>query len=114
VPKQTTVVPRQVSQPVSGDNGFAESMMLGYATNNGLIGGLVGGNLAGGIVGDALNASEPETVKHDPAPEVSSPSSYDSHSSSSHDSGYDSHSSSSYDSGYDNSYDSSGFDSSSW
>jgi hypothetical protein len=40
------------------DDGFATSMALGYATNDGLLGGVMGGNLMGGMVGDALNTTE--------------------------------------------------------
>jgi hypothetical protein len=81
------------SQATSTDDGFATSMALGYMLNDGIVGGLLGGNIAGGIVGDAMNTSDETPVRHDPAPEVSSPTDYSSYSSSDHSS------SSSYDRG---------------
>jgi hypothetical protein len=38
----------------SVDDGFATSMMLGYALDNGVLGGALGGNMMGGIVGDLI------------------------------------------------------------
>ena len=37
------------------DDGLANSMLLGYAFNDGTVGGLLGGNMLGGMIGDALN-----------------------------------------------------------
>ena len=42
----------------NSDDGLAKSVLLGYATNDGVTGGLLGGNLLGGMVGDALNTSD--------------------------------------------------------
>jgi hypothetical protein len=40
------------------DDGFLESMALGYMFNSGLMGGALGGNYMGGMIGDMLNDSE--------------------------------------------------------
>ena len=50
--------PNAVANPQAGDDGFAQSMALGYATNDGILGGIIGGNTAGGLIGDAMNTSE--------------------------------------------------------
>jgi len=47
--------------PHENDN-FIESMLLGYLSNDGFIGGVVGGNILGGMLGDALNNSEDITT----------------------------------------------------
>jgi hypothetical protein len=81
--------------PASSDDGFVQSVALGYATNDGLVGGLLGGNLAGGMLGDMMNTSEDHHCHQ--TPEVDSGAgSYDS---SSYDSGGSSYDSGSYDSG---------------
>jgi len=46
---------------VSEDNSFLNSVVLGYMTDNGALGGLLGGNLAGGMIGDMLNDSDNKT-----------------------------------------------------
>jgi len=46
------------NREVSGDDGFLQSMALGYMFNSGLFGGAVGGNFAGAMLGDMLNDSE--------------------------------------------------------
>jgi hypothetical protein len=46
------------NREVSGDDGFLESMALGYMFNSGLMGGALGGNYMGGMIGDMLNDSE--------------------------------------------------------
>ncbi len=43
---------------VSQDDGFLNSMAIGYMTNNAVLGTVLGGNPAGAIVGDMLNTSE--------------------------------------------------------
>jgi hypothetical protein len=43
---------------VSGDDGFFESMAMGYLFNSGLMGGALGGNYVGGMLGDMMNNSE--------------------------------------------------------
>lgn len=42
----------------NSDDGFVDSAIIGYATDNAIVGGLLGGNLAGGIIGDMLNSSD--------------------------------------------------------
>lgn len=59
------------------DDGFAASVALGYALNDGLAGGLLGGNLMGGVLGDSLNTSEVVSPSYDSSTYDSSPS-YDS------------------------------------
>ncbi len=72
-------------QPPSYDNGFAQSMALGYALDNGLVGGLIGGNIAGGMIGDVMNT--PDTHQSQDSNCHDSGSSWSSDSSSSFDSG---------------------------
>lgn len=43
------------SQYSQQNDGFAQSMAIGFATNNGLLGGLISGSIAGGIMGDLMN-----------------------------------------------------------
>jgi hypothetical protein len=43
--------------PVYDDN-FVESLVIGYATDNAVMGGIMGGNMLGGIIGDALNTND--------------------------------------------------------
>ena len=47
------------------DAGFIDSMVLGYALNDGITGGILGGNISGGIIGDALNTSENDADSFD-------------------------------------------------
>lgn len=54
---------QSVKQPAtSTDDGFATSVALGYAMNDGIAGGLLGGNIVGGMVGDAMNTSSSDDV----------------------------------------------------
>ena len=46
------------NREVNGDDGFFESMALGYMFNSGLMGGALGGNYMGAMLGDMLNDSE--------------------------------------------------------
>lgn len=122
--------PRKRSEPSSvagqssssscGDDGFAQSVALGCAFDNGVLGGVIGGNMIGGMIGgmigDAMRSSDPETQSATSATSATSvPSveatSYEPPSASSYESpisSANSGSSSSYDSGssYDSSYDS--------
>ena len=54
---------------VPKDDGFLTSMALGYATDDGLLGGALGGNMLGGIVGDMLNDNDSNNHTHTPTPE---------------------------------------------
>lgn len=46
------------NREVKGDDGFWESMAMGYMFNSGIMGGALGGNYMGGMIGDMLNDSE--------------------------------------------------------
>jgi hypothetical protein len=89
------------------DDGFAASIGLGYALNDGVVGGLIGGNLVGGIIGDALNTSEEKEKSQESPSAVDPPADsgngssidHDSTSHSSYDGGGSFDSGSSYDSG---------------
>lgn len=78
---------QQEQQSPPRDDGFAQSMMLGYAMNDGLVGGLIGGNFAGGVLGDAMNTSEPSHTSDSHCHDSGASSSYSSDSGSSFDSG---------------------------
>lgn len=43
---------------VSQDDGFINSMVMGYVTDNALLGGVLGGNMMGAMIGDMLNNSD--------------------------------------------------------
>ncbi len=66
----------KVERSAATDDGFGQSVAMGYLFNDGIIGGVMGGNMAGGMIGDAMNSA----TSHDPSPSTndSSPSSYDS------------------------------------
>ncbi len=49
---------------VPQDDGFLESMVLGYMTNSTLMGAAFGGNLAGAMVGDMLNDNDEPRHEH--------------------------------------------------
>ena len=51
---------REVTPTINNnyDDGFMQSMMLGYSTNSTIIGATLGGNLTGAIIGDMLNDNE--------------------------------------------------------
>lgn len=51
----TSVTSTNSSNSSNPNDGFAQSMVLGFAMNNGMLGGLIGGSIAGGMVGDAMN-----------------------------------------------------------
>jgi hypothetical protein len=87
--------------PPDNNGDFTTAMMVGMATDNGLLGGLVGGDLLGGIVGEMLHDSI-ESEQDDPTQSYEEPTqdtqSYESDSTSSNDdygsSSYDDYSSS--------------------
>ena len=56
----------------SADDDFGTSMMIGYATDNALLGGAIGGNFVGGMIGQALADSTHST----PSPSCDTSSSY--------------------------------------
>jgi hypothetical protein len=47
-----------VQKPPVYDDNFIESLVIGYATDNAVVGGMMGGNMLGGIIGDALNTND--------------------------------------------------------
>lgn len=59
--------------PYNHDDGFIQSMMLGYMTDSGLIGGMAGGNFSGALLGsmmrDTSESHHDSPVHHEPAPE---------------------------------------------
>lgn len=61
----------------SADDGFAASIGLGYALNDGVAGGLIGGNLVGGIIGDALNTSDEKAKQQESLSAVDPPADLD-------------------------------------
>lgn len=46
------------------DDGFMDSIMMGYMTNDPLMGGIIGGNMMGGIIGAEMNDSEHHNHDH--------------------------------------------------
>lgn len=40
------------------DDNLIESLVIGYATDNAILGGMMGGSMLGGIIGDALNTND--------------------------------------------------------
>lgn len=46
------------------DDGFLDSMMLGYMTNDPIMSGIIGGNMIGGIIGAEMNDSEYHNSDH--------------------------------------------------
>jgi hypothetical protein len=67
-PMQLPANRNSIIQPTvqrSQDDGFTDSMVLGYALNDGITGGILGGNISGGIIGDALNTSENDSCDYD-------------------------------------------------
>lgn len=46
------------NREVRGDDGFLDSMAMGYLTNSAMMGTILGGNPAGAMIGDMLNDSE--------------------------------------------------------
>ncbi len=63
-------------QSTPSNDGFVNSMALGYMLNDGLTGCLLGGNLAGGLVGDAMNNTS--ALEYEASPIYDSSPSYDS------------------------------------
>lgn len=47
--------PTTPAKPAEEGGSFLASAAIGYATDNGLLGGIAGGDLIGGIVGEMLN-----------------------------------------------------------
>lgn len=56
--KKTPAYMVGVDPAYTSDNTFIESVAIGYALDDGLVGGLLGGDIAGGIVGDMLNTDD--------------------------------------------------------
>jgi len=46
------------------DDGFMDSVMMGYMTNDPLMGGVIGGNMIGGMIGAEMNDSENHDHSH--------------------------------------------------
>lgn len=56
--KKTSKYTIGVDSASTPDNTFIESVAIGYALDDGLVGGLLGGDICGGIVGDMLNTDD--------------------------------------------------------
>ena len=48
-------------RPTNVDDGFVESMLIGYATDSAAMGTVLGGNPVGAIIGDMLNDNDNHT-----------------------------------------------------
>ena len=46
------------------DDGFIDSIMMGYVTNDPIMGGVIGGDMIGGIIGAEMNDSEHHNHDH--------------------------------------------------
>ncbi len=59
------------------DDGFLNSMLLGYMTNSTVMGTALGGNISGAIIGDMLNDSENKSQDNVPSEQVTNNDSTD-------------------------------------
>jgi hypothetical protein len=52
-------------RPTNVDDGFVESMLIGYATDSAAMGTVLGGNAVGAIIGDMLNDNDQRNIEYE-------------------------------------------------